>query len=110
MNWTDFLTDLLLFRRMITPYLIQVLFWIGVVLSVIAGLGILFGGLTSLGEQRDGVGVILGLGALCLSPLVVLPGILISRIFAELLILAFQIHDALRDIKEILERQRSAGA
>ncbi|MER3468348.1 MAG: hypothetical protein C4312_07630 [Thermoflexus sp.] len=104
MNWTDFLT----FRRMITPYLIQALFWLGVVLSVIAGCAILFGGLTGVGGRRDGVGTILG--ALCLSPLVVLLGVLISRIYAELLILTFRIHDALLDIKEILERQRSAGA
>lgn len=106
MNWTDFLT----FRRMITPYLIQALFWIGVVLSVIAGCAILFGGLTGVGGRRDGVGAILRLRALCLSPLVVLLGVLISRIYAELLILTFRIHDALVDIKGILKRQRSAGA
>jgi hypothetical protein len=106
MNWEDFLT----FRRMITPYLIQALFWIGVALSVLAGCAILFGGITGAGiaGRRDGAGAILG--ALCLSPLVVLLGILLSRIYAELLIVTFRISETLTDIKELLERQRQTGA
>ncbi|GBD08458.1 hypothetical protein HRbin22_00698 [Candidatus Thermoflexus japonica] len=106
MNWEDFLT----FRRMITPYLIQVLFWIGVALSVLVGCAILFGGVAGIGGvgRRDGAGSVLG--ALCLSPLVVILGILVSRIYAELLIVTFRISETLTDIRELLERQRQTGA
>ncbi len=111
MNWKDFLT----FRRMITPYLIQVIFWIGVALSVLAGCAVLFrriievgfiGAGVAEGEARVG-GILL---ALCLSPLVVVLGILVSRIYAELLIVAFRISETLTDIKDLLERQRQTGA
>ncbi len=106
MNWEDFLT----FRRMITPIIIQVLFWIGVALSVLAGCAVLFGGITGAGVagRRDGVGAVLG--AICLSPLVVILGILASRIYAELLIVVFRISETLTDIRELLERQRQTGA
>ncbi len=105
MNWGDFLT----FRRMITPYLIQVLFWVGVALSVLAGCAVLFSGITGAGiaGRRDGVGAIIG--AICLSPLVVILGILASRIYAELLIVVFRINETLTDIRKLLERQRETG-
>jgi hypothetical protein len=41
---------------------------------------------------------------------VVLLGILLSRIYAELLIVTFRISETLTDIKELLERQRQTGA
>lgn len=106
MKWEDFLT----FRRMVTPYLIQVLFWIGVALSLLAGCAILFRSITGIGAagRADGAGAILG--ALCLSPLVVVLGILISRVYAELLIVTFRISETLADIRELLERQRQTGA
>ncbi len=106
MNWEDFLT----FRRMITPYLIQALFWIGVALSVLAGCAVLFGGITraGIGGRRDGAGAVLG--ALCLSPLVVILGVLISRVYAELLIVTFRISETLADIKDLLGQQRQTGA
>lgn len=110
MNWEDFLT----FRRMITPYLIQALFWIGVAASVAAGCAILFSGITGAGiaGRRDGVGAVLA--AICLSPLVVILGILLSRIYAELLIVTFRINETLTDIRNdirvLAERQRPEGA
>ncbi|HXF69449.1 MAG TPA: DUF4282 domain-containing protein [Thermoflexus sp.] len=115
MNWRDFLT----FRRMITPYLIQALFWIGVVVSVAAGCAILFSGITGAGiagRQEDRAVAVLT--AICLSPVVVILGVLLSRIYAELLILAFRIYDAWADIRDdiraltraLVERQRQEGA
>jgi len=38
------MNEFLAFRKMITPVIIQVVFWIGVAVCVIAGLGILFQG------------------------------------------------------------------
>lgn len=102
MNWGDFLT----FRRMLTPYLIQALFWIGVALSILAGCGILIRGILSV---REGGGAGALLGAICLSPLAVLVGFLASRVYAELLIVVFRINETLTDIRELLARQRPAG-
>ena len=104
MNWQDFLG----FRKMITPLIIQVLFWIGVVVSVIWGLIVLVGGLVSgFGvNQFGGNGTAAILGSLCLGPIIIILGILFSRIYAELLILFFRMNDTLTDIKEELQRQQ----
>ncbi len=77
MNWGEFLS----FRKMITPVIIQVIFWLGVVGSVLVGLGAVLGG-------RG----LYGLGLIVVGPIVV-------RIECELLIIMFRIHDALQDIR-----------
>ncbi|MGA2796620.1 MAG: DUF4282 domain-containing protein [Thermoguttaceae bacterium] len=73
------------FRKMITPFIIQIVFWIGVAVSVIFGLGIMFHG--------NFVAFILGLMYVVLGPLTV-------RIYCELIILLFRIYDVLNDIKD----------
>ncbi|SRR5581483_5157798 len=104
MNWKDFLS----FRKMITPLIIQVLFWIGVVVSIIWGLIVMFGGLASgIGlSQYGGNGVGAILGSLCAGPIVIVLGILFSRIYAELLILFFRMNDNLNDIKDELQKPK----
>jgi len=97
MNWRDFLS----FRRMITPMIIKVLFWVGIGISVIAGIIVLFGGLIA-GVSGDGFGRILA--GLVGGPLVMLLGILSVRIYSELLILAFQINETLTDIRTLLQK------
>ena len=77
MNWGDFFS----FRTMITPIIIQVIFWVGVVGCVIMGLGGVVGGRP-----------LWGLGLIVLGPLAV-------RVECELLILLFRIHDALQEIR-----------
>lgn len=77
MNWGDFFS----FRTMITPIIIQVIFWLGVVGCVIMGLGSLVGG-------RALYGLVL-----------IVVGPIIVRIECELLILLFRIHDALQEIR-----------
>lgn len=99
MNWQDFLS----FRRMITPLIIKVLFWIGVAISTLGGLIVLVSGIVG-GIGEDSIGAVLG--GLCLGPVIIVLGILASRIYAELLILAFQINDTLTDIKDLLQRQK----
>jgi hypothetical protein len=82
-NWSDFFS----FRQMVTPVIIQVLFWLGVAVSVVAGL-------FALGESPLG-----GLLLIVLGPLVV-------RIYCELLIVLFRIHDSLRAV----ERNTAPGS
>ena len=98
MDWQDFIN----FRRMITPVIIKFLFWLGVATSVILGLFTFLGGLVfGLG---DGGIFFLAIGCL-IGPAIIVFGILSVRLITELLILAFQTHDTLVDIRSLLENQ-----
>lgn len=66
---------------------------------MILGFIILAAGIASAQEGAEFV-----LGALCLSPLVVVLGILSSRIYTELLIVVLKISETLTDIKDLLKR------
>jgi hypothetical protein len=81
--------DFLAFRRMLTPILIQALFWISLVFIIIAGLVALAIGETA--EIR-----VAGVLILLLGPIAV-------RIYAELLMLAFRINETLTEIKNNTE-------
>ncbi len=74
--------DFLTFKKMITPMIIQVLFWIGVVVVVIGGFISMF----SSGGFWKGL-------------LMVLIGPIAVRLWTELLIVVFSINDSLRIIK-----------
>ena len=69
---------------MITPKLIQILFYIGIIISGIIALVLFLSG---------GFGALLGL-------VVVLVGPIIVRVQCELLIIIFKIHEALEKISE----------
>lgn len=71
------------FDNMITPTIIKILFWIGVGASLLTGLIIMFAG---------GFAVILGLIWLVLGPVLV-------RVYCELLIVIFKIHESLVAIR-----------
>ncbi len=75
------LGEYLSFRRMITPVFIQVIFWIAVVAIVIAGIVQI-----TRGAPVEGV-------------LMILLGPLAARIYAELLIVIFRIHENVADIR-----------
>lgn len=81
-------SDFLRFRRMITPVIIEFVFWIGVIAAVIIAFGLM----------RDSVG--LGLLALIVGPLLV-------RVYCELLILFFRMNETLTDIRGILQDMNS---
>ena len=83
--------DFLRFRRMVTPLLIQLLFWLGLLAAVVAGV------ITMITEN-----VLLGLAILILGPI----GI---RVYAELLIVLFRIHSALQRMAAQFE-ERPVGA
>ncbi|MFN2302635.1 MAG: DUF4282 domain-containing protein [Anaerolineales bacterium] len=100
------LKNFLSFERMITPVIIKVLFWIGLIGSVIGGIVLFFTVL--IGGISDGsFGGIIGSFLLGLvgGLLVMFLGILVTRIYAETLILVFHINDSLTDIKHLLEKR-----
>ena len=88
--------DYLTFRKMITPIIIQILFWIGAVGSVLWALFLIFSGATT---SRGGGLVLTGLVMLFLGPIIV-------RIYCELLILLFRINDTLNEIKTSLAKAK----
>lgn len=78
--------DFLRFRRMLTPVLIQVVFWLGV-------LGVIGVGIFNLIDGE----ILLGLAAILIGPIVV-------RVQTELLIVLFRMHSALQDIARAVEQ------
>ena len=93
------MSDFLTFRRMVTPVIIQILFWIGVAITVIAGLVLIFvGGPNMSGGQA----VLSGIVTVVLGPIFV-------RIYAELLIILFRINETLTDISNQLSEGARPG-
>jgi len=82
--------DFFSFDKMITPLLINIFFWIGIAVSLLTGLGIIVSGLAS--PFGGGAMVFTGLMILVLGPLA-------ARVYCELLIVIFKIHDSLQVIK-----------
>ena len=77
------------FENMISPIVIKVLYWIGIVLMVILAV---FGLIASLATGQIG-GAFGSLVLLVLGPIAV-------RVYAELLMLAFKILDTLKEIRD----------
>lgn len=92
--------DFFRFDKMITPVIIQIIFWIGVSVSVLLGLGMIFSGMRSF--FGGGSLVFMGLVWLVLGPIM-------TRVYCELLMVVFKIHDNLADIKMSLA-ERSVDA
>ena len=90
--------DFLTFRRMITPIIIQIVFWLGVIGCVIAGIGMMLSAsatsslLPQMPGPAQGFQIVGGLGLIVFGPLV-------CRIYCELLILLFRMNESLTDIK-----------
>lgn len=83
--------DYLSFRKLITPTIITIVFWILAILCVIYGLvGIIRG---ASGHYGGGNEVLRGIVTLVIGPILV-------RIWCELIIIAFKIYDVLVDIKK----------
>ena len=86
------------FRTMITPVIIQIIFWVGVALCIIFGLGAIF-----IGSEYGGVSPVMGFLIIILGPVVV-------RIYCEILIIFFRINETLTEIKHNLEERRTTPA
>jgi len=83
--------DFLSFRKMITPVIIQLIFWIGVAAAIIGGIVVLV--------AADEAGTrLLGLLYMILGPLY-------WRVFCEIVILFFRMNETLTDIKNNTERK-----
>ena len=89
--------DFLAFRKMITPTVIQVIFWLGVVGCVIMGLSVL-----SQGETLAFVAP--GVSPTLIAILILVLGPLVIRIYCELLMVLFRIYESLRNIEVIKSR------
>lgn len=87
--------DFLKFRKMITPVIIQILFWVGVGVAVIAGL-VQIG--TAFSRYGSAVSVLTGLLTIVLGPVLV-------RIYCELLILFFRMNETLTEIRDGLAKK-----
>ena len=88
------MSDFLAFRTMVTPVIIQILFWVGALVCLIAGAIMIIYGATHF---HEGQGQYLWQGALLfvLGPLGV-------RVYCEILIIFFRINETLTEIKHAL--------
>lgn len=84
--------DFLTFRRMVTPILVQILYWALTALAIIGGLIILIVG-EGAAERFAGL-------------LWMLLGPLAIRVWAEFIILAFRINETLTEIRRELREGR----
>jgi len=87
--------DFLVFRRMLTPVLVQILFWLSLAACIMGGVGAMVIGLANLERRPELVGV--GLLALVVGPFAV-------RVYCEWLIVLFRINETLTDIRRNTER------
>jgi hypothetical protein len=83
----DKMGNFIRFETMITPILIQILFWLAVVICVIVG----FFAIESVPQIGIGLAVIIF-------------GPILARIYAEILIVIFRINDHLRQIQHNTQR------
>lgn len=81
------------FDKMITPIFIKIAFWVGMIGSIIGGVGLIMSGL--LAENLGFIQVPVGLFVLIVGPLIV-------RIYCELLIILFKMHQSINEIKFVL--------
>jgi hypothetical protein len=83
--------DFLSFRKMITPAVIQIFFWLGVIVCVVAGLGIL--------DNSEMLAATSPVSPTLTAVLVLVVGPLLVRIYCELLMVLFRIYESLRAIE-----------
>ena len=88
--------DFLNFKKMITPLIIKILFWVGVVLCVLSGIATIIGGANA--SYGGGKMVLMGLLTIVLGPVIV-------RIYCELLIVIFSVNDTLTEIRDVLKEK-----
>ena len=85
------MSDFLSFRKMITPGIIQIIFWLEVIASVAVALYIF--------SQGDSMVDVLPLQPKLMAVLILVLGPLVARIYCELLIVLFRIYESLRAIE-----------
>lgn len=88
--------DFLKFKRMLTPVIIQILFWVGLGVVVLAGLAMMFAGISA---QKGGGGMVFA------GLLMILLGPIFWRVYCELLIVIFSINDTLTEMRDALKEK-----
>lgn len=90
------MSDFWSFRKMITPVIIEILFWVGVIVCIIAGFILIGVGI----KTNEAQPVLYGILAVFLGPLGV-------RLYCEILIVFFRINETLTEIKHVLEGRKA---
>ena len=90
------MSDFSAFRTMVTPVIIQIVFWIGVFVCLVGGAILIISGLTGFHVGR-GHYLWSGIGLFVLGPLAV-------RVYCEILIVFFRINETLTEIKHAIEQ------
>jgi Domain of unknown function (DUF4282) len=88
------MSDFLAFRTMVTPVIIQILFWIGALICLVAGAVMIIYGATHF-QEGQGQYLWKGVFLFVLGPLGV-------RVYCEILIIFFRINETLTEIKHAL--------
>ncbi len=89
--------EFLHFNKMLTPLMIQIIFWICVVVSVLGGLGQIVNGLGN--SYFGGMQVIGGLIMLVVGPL-------FARIWCEFILVIFKIYESLKNVEKKLNENK----
>ncbi len=89
------------FEEFVTGSVIKVLYVIAIIGAVIYAISAIAMGFKS--------GVLLGIVALILSPVIFMLVVLIARIYMELIIVIFRIADSVKDISGKLDQKPSSG-
>jgi Domain of unknown function (DUF4282) len=88
--------DFWAFRTMVTPVMIQIIFWVGALICFVIGGGMIFMGISGYDAGMASY-FWKGLLLFIFEPLGV-------RLYCELLIVLFRINETLTEIKNIIER------
>jgi hypothetical protein len=89
--------DILAFRKMITPIIIKIVFWIGLTVILVLGIVAIVDGISNDSD----VGEVIAAGVLIL-----ILGPIIWRVFCEILLLTFRIIENLADIRNIIKGKK----
>ena len=97
------IADFLSFRRMVTPIVIQVFFWLGVAAILLFAAIIFIAALTGPGGRHAGAPEVIG--GLCAMVFLVPLSLLLWRVYCEVLMLLFRMNETLVDIRNGLEQK-----
>ncbi|MFW6271215.1 MAG: DUF4282 domain-containing protein [Bacillota bacterium] len=88
--------DFIKFDKMLTPSIIKIIFWVGIVIVALSAIAMIIGGISS--PYGGGFQVLMGLITLIIGPLFV-------RIQCELLIVIFKIYENLVAMNKKLDNE-----
>lgn len=84
------------FDKFVTPSLVAIIYWLGLICVLVAGLGMIFTAFSVFGG---------GLKQVLTGILFIVFGALMVRIFCEAIMLSFRIYGRLTEIRDLLNRR-----